>query len=245
MTRRMSGAIITSVFALLASAGSAGAQEVEFTPNASVVSDYVFRGISQTLQEAAIQGGIDASLSSGLYAGIWGSSVNFGETNSNTVANAHMEFDAYAGIAPSVSGFDLDVGGIFYAYPGAASSRNYNYLEAFGSVTRAFGPFSAGLSGAWSPDFFAASGSAIYYGADVGLEIPDAPISFSATIGQQAIEDNAAFGTPDYLSWLVGASLDVLGVSIGASVTGTDLEESDCFGGSELCKTRAILSVGM
>ena len=40
-----------------------------FTGNVTLASDYVFRGISQSQRQPAIQGGFDYSHASGLYAG--------------------------------------------------------------------------------------------------------------------------------------------------------------------------------
>src|SRR3546814_18335337 len=48
---------------------------ITITGSAAVVSDYRFRGVSQTGEEAALQGSIGVSHSSGLYAGVWGSSI--------------------------------------------------------------------------------------------------------------------------------------------------------------------------
>src|SRR5690606_26058867 len=135
---------------------------------------YTYRGISQTLEEPAIQGGIDASLPEGLYVGVWGSSVNFGEDLAGG-ARAQVELDAYGGIAQSVAGFDVDLGGIYYAYPGAGESRNYNFFELAASLGRALGPVSAGLSGAWSPDFYAASGTGLYGAGSLSFGVPNTP----------------------------------------------------------------------
>ena len=79
-----------------------------FTANVGVVSDYLFRGISQTKGAPAIQGGFDYSHSSGLYAGTWLSSVSW---YSDTVAGASksVEFDVYGGYkgAPLAQRFRL------------------------------------------------------------------------------------------------------------------------------------------
>lgn len=244
MRRGLYGAIGLGAFLVIAGAGEAAAQEVEVAGNVSVVSDYAFRGISQTLEEPAIQGGIDASLPHAVYLGVWGSSVNFGE-DLDGGARAQVEMDVYGGIAPSIAGFDVDLGAIYYAYPGAADSRNYNFLEVAASLGRAFGPLSAGVSGAWSPDFYAASGTGLYGAGNVSFGMPNTPISLDGTLGYQGIEKNDVFGTPDYMVWNIGASAEVLGLGIGAGFTGTDLDEEDCFGGMELCSTRFILSVGI
>lgn len=243
MIRGSYGVIAVGAALLLSGAGDVSAQ-VEFTGNASVLSDYTYRGISQTLEEPAVQGGIDASLPEGVYVGVWGSSVNFGEDLAGG-ARAQVELDVYGGIARSVGGFDVDLGALYYAYPGAADSRNYNFFELGAGLGRAFGPVSVGLNGAWSPDFYAGSGTGLYGAGSLSFGVPSTPVSLDGSVGYQSIEKNDIFGTPDYLSWNVGASVQVYGLGIGAGLTGTDLSEDDCFGGSELCGTRFVVSVGI
>jgi uncharacterized protein (TIGR02001 family) len=221
---------------------TAEAQEVEVTGNVSITSDYAFRGISQTLEKPAVQGGLDASGPFGLYLGVWGSSVNFGE-DITSGPRAQVELDLYGGVATSVAGFGLDAGLLYYAYPGASDARGYDFWEAYTGLSRGMGPVTAELYGAYSPDFFAASGTGLFGSAKVGSAIPGTPLGLEASVGRQMIDDHTAFGAPDYTVWSVGASAGVFGSTIGGTVTGTDLSESDCFGGSELCRARVIVSI--
>jgi uncharacterized protein (TIGR02001 family) len=242
MKRAVSGAAGVAAVIVVSTLGSVGhAQEVEVSGNVAILSDYAFRGVSQTLEEPAIQGGLDLSLPANLYVGVWASNVQFGETVPDR--RAHMELDLYGGIAPSVAGLDLDVGVLYYAYPGAHSDFDYNFLEIFGGVSRGFGPLTAGLTGAYSPDFFAASGTGLYGALEATAELSGTPLAVDASVGRQSIEDNAAFGTPNYTVWSAGISADVYRSAVGLSVTGTDLSKENCFGGSDLCKARVILSI--
>ena len=85
--------------------------EVALSANVAMTTDYVWRGMTQNDEEAAIQGGFDAGLDNGLYAGIWGSNVNTGEGS--------MEIDYYVGWATELnSGVGVDVGVVAYTYPG-------------------------------------------------------------------------------------------------------------------------------
>jgi uncharacterized protein (TIGR02001 family) len=243
MKRFVSGAAGVAAAILLSALGSeAYGQEVEVSGNVAIASDYAFRGISQTLEKPAVQGGFDLSVPVGLYAGVWGSSVNFGEDLAGG-ARAQMELDVYGGFAPSVGGFDLDVGLLYYAYPGAFSGYNYDFFEAYGGLARTFGPLTAGLVGAWSPDFFAASGRGLLGAVEISAAAPGWPVGLDASVGRQIIEDNEAFGTPDYTVWSIGLSTELFGSTVGGMVTGTDLNRSDCFGGDDLCRARVIVSV--
>ncbi len=99
--------------------------EHTLTGNMAIVSDYRFRGISQTFGEGfftvgpAIQGGIDYSHSSGLYLGNWNSNVS-----GNQYPNgSSIEMDFYGGWKHAWGDFGLDVGTIYYAYPGGTKFR--------------------------------------------------------------------------------------------------------------------------
>jgi len=237
----MSGVALSAVFLLFA--GLAEAQEVEVSGNVLIGSDYTFRGISQTLEQPAIQGGLDLSGPSGTYLGVWGSSINFGEDLASG-PRAQVEMDVYGGIAPSAAGFDFDIGALYYTYPGSASDLNYNFLELYGGAAREIGPTEVGVFAAYSPDFFAASGTGVFLEASASAGVPGTPLSVMGSFGRQTIEDNDAFGTPDYNTWMVETSLNLIGLDLGASVVGTSISESDCFGGDTLCGTRFIVSMG-
>lgn len=95
------------------------------TANIGFVSDYYFRGISQSWHKPAVQGGFDIAHSSGFYAGMWGSNVT-----PNTYPDASVEIDAYAGYngsIPAVEGLGYTVGLYGYFYPGG-SWKKFNYL---------------------------------------------------------------------------------------------------------------------
>jgi uncharacterized protein (TIGR02001 family) len=106
---------VAAVIAAIALPGIAVADEPAsphvLTGNVMLTTDYAFRGISQTNEDAAIQGGFDYSHSpSGIYVGTWASSVGFGE--------AGLENDVYAGWAKTWGDFGVNIGAIHYDYPG-------------------------------------------------------------------------------------------------------------------------------
>ncbi|MGH1349893.1 MAG: TorF family putative porin [Methyloligellaceae bacterium] len=79
--------------------------------NVALTNDYIFRGVTQTDGDAAVQGGVDASCGI-FYAGVWGSNVDFGDDTT-------VEVDFYAGIKPVYKGITFDLGVIVYAYDDA------------------------------------------------------------------------------------------------------------------------------
>jgi len=108
--------------AVLASSAVANAGEIE--ANVALSTDYIFRGVTQTGNDPAISGGFDYSLDNGFYVGIWGSNVDFGGDTST-------EIDLYGGWATELAdGVELDLGYIYYAYPGDSGSLNYSEFTA-------------------------------------------------------------------------------------------------------------------
>ena len=74
-SRRISAIAVT---AALVCAFSSSSQAGEWSANASMTSNYIWRGLTQTENEAAVQGGIDYAGDSGFYVGTWASNVNYG-----------------------------------------------------------------------------------------------------------------------------------------------------------------------
>ena len=90
-----------------------------FTANAGLFSQYVFRGLAQTNERPALQGGADYSHESGFYVGTWLSNASwFSDTNAGT--SNSLEWDLYTGFRKSWdSGFSGDIGYLRYKYPGS------------------------------------------------------------------------------------------------------------------------------
>jgi uncharacterized protein (TIGR02001 family) len=86
-----------------------------FPASITLVSDYIFRGQSQTWGKPALQAGIEADHRSGFYAGISGSNVS-----DHWLAGANTEIDLYAGFRGPIAGdLSFDIGAVQYLYPGA------------------------------------------------------------------------------------------------------------------------------
>jgi uncharacterized protein (TIGR02001 family) len=117
---------------------------LSLSANVNLVSDYYFRGLTQTWHNPAIQGGFDAAHSSGLYAGVWASNVS-----GKQYAGGSMETDLYAGYNYKLNeDVTLGAGLIYYWYPGA------NVDEAAGCATTAcpdqsYDTLEGNLSAAW------------------------------------------------------------------------------------------------
>ena len=113
------------------------ASEVGVSANMSITSNYIWRGMTQSHNSPAIQGGIDLDYK-GVYAGVWGSNIEFGD------AKASLEADAYVGYANEISGFSYDVGYVQYMYPN--QSDEYNFGEAYAKISYDFEVVSVGAA---------------------------------------------------------------------------------------------------
>jgi len=126
-----------SLVAALLATGMLAAEtsEVGVSANMAITSNYVWRGMTQTKNSPAIQGGIDLDYN-GIYAGVWGSNIEFGD------AKASLEADVYVGYANEIEGFSYDVGFINYMYPNQSDELNFG--EAYVGLGYDFGVVSVG-----------------------------------------------------------------------------------------------------
>lgn len=210
----------------------AAAQEKKLNPgtfsgNVALTNEYYFRGISQTDDAPAIQGGFDYNVdldeNFSLYAGVWGSNVDFNEAP--PVDGATIEIDFYGGITTSIAdtGISLDVGFIYYTYPGADSSLNYDFWEIQTALGYDFGLASVTGSINYSPENFGKSGSAVYYKLGVDVPVLKDKATLSAYVARQTIQDNAAFGVPDYTEWNVSVGTSIAGFDVSLAYSDTDV----------------------
>lgn len=222
----------------------------EVSGGVALTSDYVFRGISQTDRNAAIQGTLEYAIETGIadtsaYAGFWGSNVEF---NDGDEANA--EIDVLFGLRGDIgdTGLSWDLGGIYYWYPGASSSLDYDFWEIVPQVGYAFNDLvSVGALYAYSPQFFADTGNGHYLSGAVSVTPPlpfeGFDLSLDGSLGYQWIENNSRAGVEDYLNWSIGATVSVKSLDFTVAYTDTDLSRSDCFGNTNLCEGRIIFAV--
>ena len=115
--------LATAVASILTS----GVAMAELSANAAITSNYIWRGITQTNDQAAGQGGIDWGHDSGFYLGTWVSNVAFGNVN-----NGGYEMDIYAGFGGEAGSLGYDLGVITYQYPLAPST---SFTEVYASGT--------------------------------------------------------------------------------------------------------------
>ena len=202
--------------ALLAASSAPAQDQTEVAWNLGVVSDYVFRGFTQTDEKPAIQGGVDLTAGS-FYAGGWVSNLDFGD-------DTEAEADLYGGLRTEAGGFALDFGAVAYLYVEAPDGADYDYVEFKAAASRAIGPVTAGAVVYYSPDFFGLDEAATYVEGSLAFT-PAAKWTVSAALGHQTLDVN-----DDYTTWNAGvayALTDNLAVDVRYHDTDVDGPLSD------------------
>jgi uncharacterized protein (TIGR02001 family) len=213
------------------------------TGNVALVTDYRFRGLSQSSGDPAIQGSININHSSGLYAGVWSSSTDFAVVGAAADAvYGNQEVDLYAGWTGKVgSAVTADVGLLYYAYPSGKVGKA-EFFEPYASLSTTLGPVSAkvGAAYAWKQAALDFNGGGnddnIYVYGELGAGIPNTPISLAAHLGYTdgALSPKFATGaTATYdggLDYSLGATYNITkNLSAGVSYVAVDGNSIDSY----------------
>jgi uncharacterized protein (TIGR02001 family) len=195
--------------------------------NVALTTDYKFRGISQSDESAALQGGFDVSHESGFYVGAWASSVDF-DTNGPGY-DGSLELDYYVGYGSDIgdTGFSYDVGVMAYTYPGD-NGPDGDYNEIYGSV--AWKDLTVGA--VYSDDYYAETDEFTYIYAEYSYGLPW-ELSLDLHVGYNMIEEDGGFLSSDedaYTDYSVSVSRDFMSFNIAVAYIGTDLDDEDLFG---------------
>ena len=254
---------IAGLIPLAVSAQAKPEPEFTFTGNAGLFSDYRFRGFTQTDYKPAFQGGFDFAHKSGFYLGNWNSNVEQSLFN-----GASLEMDFYGGYKTTIGDFGIDIGVIYYYYPGTGKVSpgvDADNFEAY--IGGSYGPVSLKYFYSFT-DFFGLNSSAFPVGTvppgvdtkgsqyiDLTITVPfDGGWSIVAHGGWQKIENLKQFGAnvfgvheDSYFDYKLGVNYDIGGSGwiVGAAVVGTS--EKNLFTVGDLSegsgKTRAVVSL--
>lgn len=240
--------------AALASAFAMPAMAADFTPssNVSLVSDYLYRGISQSGANPAIQGGFDLAHSSGLYIGTWGSSIST-VSDAGVANSAGLELDIYGGYKGAAGDVAYDVGYLSYNYPGSyvAGATKPDTGEVYGAVT--YSIVTAKLSYSLGDTFGVskAKGST-YLEVNASYPIADSGITVGAHYGKQSFKGTTADGLkalgtdPAYADYKISVTKDFSGYVVGVAYSHTNASTfytSVTPEAKKLGKNRAVLSL--
>ncbi len=231
-----------AALALLSSAPALAQEEpagpVTVSGSVALVSDYRFRGVSQSDRAMAIQGGLTATHESGAYIGTWASNLS----GWGTFGGANMELDLYAGYAVPLGNATLDVGLTWYMYPSGADTTDF--AEPYVKLSSELGPVKGLVGVAYAPKQEALGNWSntpqsrlgdkednLYVWTDISGAVPNTPVSLKAHVGWS--NGNPGLGpngtsiapTGKYLDWLVGADLAIPGtpLTLGIAYVDTDI----------------------
>jgi uncharacterized protein (TIGR02001 family) len=205
---------------------------------ATLISDYRFRGVSQTDRTPAIQGSITVTHESGFYVSVWGSSVD-----GYVIADgrAHQELDFIGGWKKTFKGgTTFDIGALYYVYPhtrfGAFDTTRSDFVEPYVDIAQTLGPVTAKLTANYAPKQKAlaldqgatspiVTHDNLYIAGDLTASIPKTPIGLSAhlghTFGPSWLATDST-GKKGYTDWGAGVTYTWKVLTIGVNYVDTD-----------------------
>jgi uncharacterized protein (TIGR02001 family) len=209
---------LAAVFAAPGMAVAQASSPSPLTGNVSLVSDYRFRGLSQTFEEPALQGGFDYAHSSGFYLGNWNSSIS-----DTFYAGSPLEMDFYAGYKPAFGDITGDVGILYYYYPGSnapgigkidntelyvGAGWKWLSLKYFHAISDFFG-----LPDTKNSNYIDFTAN-VPFGSGWGLV---------GHVGRQKVKN---ISDADYTDYKIGLTKDIRGWVLGAAFVDTDAEQA-------------------
>jgi uncharacterized protein (TIGR02001 family) len=213
-----------------------------FTGNITLISDYRFRGISQTYGKPALQGGFDYSHASGFYLGNWNSNVSQGAG----FPGGNLEMDFYGGYKAAFGDLGVDIGAIYYYYPGTNSGVGI----PFSPTNNRTGAVASGrvdnkelyIGGSWKwlslkyyhaiDDYFSTPGTKNtgYWDLSANYDLG----SGWGVLGHVGRLKFKNMNNANYTDWKLGVTKDIAGWVFGASYVDTNAK-GDCGSGQFYC----------
>ena len=213
-------ALLATVVGTFSSMAQAAEPESTLAFNAGVVSEYRYRGISQSRLNPALQGGVDYTDKSGFYVGTWASTIQWIK---DANGDAPVELDLYGGYKGAVGDLAYDVGFLRYEYSRNNLNPSANTNEVYGAVT--YGLFTAKYSHATSNLFgFSGSKNSGYLDLSATVDLGDG-YSLVPHLGHQSVKGagNSKYSYTDYALTLAKDLGN--GLSASAALIGTDAEK--------------------
>lgn len=223
---------------------------ITVTGSVGIVSDYRFRGVSQSDVELAVQGGFTIAHESGIYASTWASNLS----GWGTFGGANMELDLVAGYKAALgSGATLDVGATWYMYPGGFD--NTDFIEPYVKLSGTVGPAALTAGVAYAPEqealgawYFNGTSAAngvyddegdkndnLYVWGDAAVGVPNTGLTGKAHLGYS--NGNKGLGpfatsvapTGEYFDWLLGVDFVIPStpLTLGVAYVDTDIKKRE------------------
>lgn len=223
MKKQLSMALAAALFALplAASAQDEGEDESRLSWNLALTSNYMFRGVDLNDDKPALQAGLDFAFDNGIYAGIWGSNVDF-----DVSGGPDMELDVFVGWSRDLNDdWNVDLMATRYTYHGARDSYgSANYNEFYANLSYQ-GALTFTL--AYTNDYGNAGDNGWYYGLAANHAF-DNGWSIDSNLGWSTFGND--LGLRDYMDWSLGVSRDFGPINASLRYHGTDNRGRDNFG---------------
>ncbi len=214
-------ALSTAVVAPAAYADEAESSDITITGNVSLTSQYRLRGISQTDEDIALQGGITIAHSSGFYVGTWASNL----AGQGSFGGDNLELDLIAGYTKTIGGVTLDGGVIYYVYPGTGG--DFNYIDIYGAVSLPLGPVNTKVSAYYAPkDKSIGDKDNLWVSGDFAFPIKETPITLKAHVGYTSGGSALAGPSGHYLDYAAGADLAFKNLTLNVSYIDTNIKKT-------------------
>lgn len=227
----MRGALV--LLALVSVPGTVAAQ---VSGNASLLSDYRFRGESLTEGRPALQTGINYDHSSGLFIGGLVSNVRI---DPDVVGLSAQVYGGYT--RPIGERASWDIGVVTYVFPHPSMGPDYDYSEAF--VGASFDALSTRL---YYTNSYFGGGQAVYLELNGSHAINDR-ITLIGHVGYLGLdgprEAASSAQRSSLIDFLAGINVDVSGFTFGLSIVGTNAQQNACPAGSGRCTTTGVISI--
>jgi uncharacterized protein (TIGR02001 family) len=176
--------------------------------NVGAVSDYRYRGYSQSRLQPAVQGGMDVTAGA-WYLGAWASSIKWVKDGGG---DSSIEVDLYGGYKGEVKdAFAYDLGVLTYVYPSNALPTSANTTELYGALT--VGPITLKYSHSLTNLFGTANSKNSGY-LDLSATFDVAGISVTPHVGRQIVNNSSAASYTDY-SLLASKAFGAVTLSAG------------------------------
>jgi uncharacterized protein (TIGR02001 family) len=200
--------------------------------NAGVVTDYRYRGLSQSRLQPALQGGVDFTAGA-FYLGAWGSTINWIKDSGG---DANVEIDLYGGYKGEISkGVTFDIGALAYQYPSNKLSTSANTFELYGAITT--GPVTAKYSRSTTNLFGTADSKGSGY-FDLSATFDMSGFAVTPHIGRQIIKNGSS-----YTDYSLAVSKEVSGITWSLTLVDTNTEVP--LGGKDTAKAGIVLGAKM
>jgi uncharacterized protein (TIGR02001 family) len=198
------------------------------TGNFGIYSQYVFRGLTQTDEKPAFQGGFDYAHTNGIYLGTWGSNISWLHDAGVCNHGCSLEWDLYGGWKYAINDdWGTDIGLLYYYYPGSYVDgfTNPDTTEIYGALSWKWASLKYSYSVAHT---FGVPDHAGYIDLSANYPLNDA-WTLNAHVGHQdysGTTNGVSNNIFDYTDWKLGVTWVVNGYNIGAYYTDTNAKDA-------------------